>query len=519
MLILGRKNSCVSSVFGLFGPCGPMLITAVTMIAMAAPASAAAPSTDLIVRFRAPQNSVTDAVKATLNITPVATDHVRLVNSEEGLVGLHFESPAEAAQAQAKLQATDDVLSVAPNFLYKPAISLQVKDAPTQNYEMFVLPFAPMVTGVPETNPLPAILPPPSSVSNGTDPLAAKDWALPAIHQPDYNTLTSILPGGSAPLVRTAVIDTGVDYNHEDLRGAMWREPVTGNVGYDFAHNVSQPYDVVKFDIQGCLKDFSCSTGMDTSKFLVNPGHGTHCAGHVGAVADNSLGIRGIGTRNHVMGLKFFYDAGDPNAGQGDDNAAIQAVDYAIKHGVKVISASWGGRIQRATAETSELKQALIRAQQAGVLVVIAAGNDGIDQDNIADPDYPAAYNLDNLIIVAASDAQDNLASFSNFGATSVHLAAPGVKILSTTAGSHYSDVVATFTDSQGNAKEMDWDGTSMATPIVAGAVSLVWARFPDENYHQIRDRILNNVRKVPALAGKMSTGGVLDVAAALGLE
>lgn len=219
------------------------------------------------------------------------------------------------------------------------------------------------------------------------------------------------------------------------------------------------------------------------------------------------------------MALKFFFDSGDAQAGGGDAAAAIQSIDYAIKHGAKVISASWGGTMPREVGEKNELKQALIRAQQAGVLFVVAAGNDGIDQDTDEQPSYPAAYDLDNFIVVAASDAQDQLADFSNYGAKSVHIAAPGVKILSTTADGKYSDTVAKFTDSHGKTKEMDWDGTSMAAPLVAGAVAAVWATHPSEDYHQIRDRVLRSVRKVPGLSDKVASGGVLDVSAALGSD
>ena len=159
----------------------------------------------------------------------------------------------------------------------------------------------------------------------------------------------------------------------------------------------------------------------------------------------------------------------------------------------------------------------MLRAQQAGILFVVAAGNDSINNDSDAQPDYPAAYHLDNMIVVAASDSNDALADFSNFGATSVDIAAPGVKILSTTADGKYNDVVATYTI-HGQTKSMNWDGTSMATPIVAGAAALIWSKYPNEDYHSIKQRILNSARTVSGLQGKVATGGVLNVSAALGL-
>ena len=436
----------------------------------------------------------------------------------ERVVKLSFKSPKEAQAARAKLLLSDDVQSVAPNFLYRPAFHLRAH-AVNENASHLVLndgflPEAKPATMVPSDIP-DVLLPQPQS--QGDDPLASLDWSLTSIAMPSVLTLKK---EKLSPII-TAVIDTGVDYNHEDLVNAMDR-PMSDphQVGYDFAHDSPKPYDVAHFDIAGCMADQACKMGVNTDKFLTNPGHGTHCAGHVGALADNAIGIRGIGgPETSVMALKFFYDFGEANAGNGDDAAAVKSIDYAIAGGAKVISASWGGRMARADGESSELKNAMLRAQQAGLIVVVAAGNDSIDQDSAEQPDYPAAYNLDNMIVVAAVDSQDQIADFSNFGATSVQIGAPGVKILSTTVGNTYNDVVAQYTDSQGKAQQIDWDGTSMATPIVAGAVALVWSKYPTADYHTIRDKILSTARPAAGLSGKVSTGGILNVTAALGLN
>lgn len=430
---------------------------------------------------------------------------VDVINSDEGLLSLRFETAAAAAQAKARLELSGEVVSLSRNHLYRPALKISLREESAQ--ERFVRQL---------TDPsveLPEVQLPPAQVTEGADPLVAQDWAMTRIGLPASQDEAS-----AAQPVIAAVIDTGVDYNHEDLVGAMWRHPSNEReVGYDFAHQNARPYDLVHFDIDGCLKDLACQFGFNQERFLVNPGHGTHCAGHVGAVANNSLGIAGVGTRTtQIMGLKFFFDYGEENAGAGDDAAAIKSIDYAVQNGAKVISASWGGNSSRQDAEKSELKQALIRAQKAGVLVVVAAGNDGLDQETEEEPSFPAAYDLDNLIVVAATDPQDRLADFSNYGHKSVHIAAPGVKILSTVVGSRYSDMVASYKDDHGKTHRIDWDGTSMATPIVAGAVARVWAKFPNADYREIRERILSSARRVPALEGKVVTGGVLDVSAAL---
>ena len=478
-------------------------------------ASGANSEQDLIVRYREPQNNLWQATTTARGTVSDGVSRAEILNGSEGVLKLHFDSADSASRARAELELSGDVLGISSNLLYKPAIHYKTHEVLDAQATTFLsVPFI-----SPSDSPaLPDVSLPPLSVIAGTDPLAATDWALAKIRMPDQSTVDARM--GNAKPVIAAVIDTGIDYNHEDLSGALWRNPDNDlEVGYDFAHGNNQPYDVVHFDIDGCMKDFGCGMGINQGQFLTNPGHGTHCAGHVGAVANNSIGMRGVGAnKSRVMGLKFFYDASDANAGQGDDAAAIKSIDYAITHGAKVISASWGGRQKRAEGEGSELKQALLRAQKAGVIVVVAAGNDGVDQDSVDDPDYPAAYTLDNLIVVAATDKNDAIADFSNFGAHSVHIAAPGVKILSTTSGDSYNDVVAHFKDSSGKAQELDWDGTSMATPIVAGAVALVWSKYPNASYHEIRDRILKSARTVPGLAGKVSTGGVLNVSGALGM-
>jgi thermitase len=471
--------------------------------------SASQNPTELVVRFKQPETAFVKNTFATV------------VNANQGVVKMQFDSPEEAQAARAKLLLSKDVANVAPNFLYQLALHINLQsanDAPEEN-RFLALPYfgGDFLTSMEiAASDLPDVALPPTHVVAGADPLVSQDWAMQNIRMPSVEAVNSLQTG--KPLI-AAVIDTGVDYNHEDLSGAMWRNPANPQqVGYDFVHKVEKPYDVRHFDIDGCMKDAACRAG-DESQFLTNPGHGTHCAGHVGAVANNSVGIRGVGGNVQVMALKFFYDYTDgANAGNGDDASAIQAIDYAIAHGVKVISASWGGRMNPSDAETSELKNALIRAQQAGVLFVVAAGNDGINQDTDLSPDYPAAYNYDNMIVVAATDNRDQIADFSNFGATRVQIGAPGVKIFSTTVGSTYQDQLGKFKDSQGKDHEINWDGTSMATPIVAGAAALLWSKFPDETYLQIRQRILNSARPVDGLKGKVVTGGVLDVSAALGL-
>jgi subtilisin family serine protease len=281
--------------------------------------------------------------------------------------------------------------------------------------------------------------------------------------------------------VTVAVVDTGVDYTHGDLAPNMWTNP-------------SDPPNGVDDDHDGFVDD---THGADFVNEDSNPmddaGHGTHVAGIIGAKGNNATGVTGVNWDAKIMALKFLDKDGNGNTAD-----AANAIDYAVSHGARVINASWGG-----PAFSQALYQAVRRAGDAGVEFVAAAGNDGENAD--AKPDFPAAFDLPNVISVAATDSNDNLADFSNYGATSVDLAAPGDDIEST---------VPKSTDASGYAS---FSGTSMATPFVTGAIALYLSRFPQATGDQARTAVLQSVDKLPTLAGKVATGGRLDVARALG--
>ena len=279
-----------------------------------------------------------------------------------------------------------------------------------------------------------------------------------------------------------AVIDTGLDYNHVDLAANAWTNP--GEI----------PGNGVDDDNNGCVDDvYGYDFYHDSSDPLDDHGHGTHCSGTIAAVGNNGIGIVGINWRARIMALKAFNQYGS-----GSTLAAIASIEYVAmmkQRGVPVVamSNSWGN-----TTYTQSMKDAISAANSAGVLFIAAAGN--YSRDNDATPFYPASYNVPNVISVAASDYNDNLASFSCYGATSVDLAAPGVSILSTIPGDGYSS----------------WNGTSMATPHVTGVAALVRAEFPGITHIDIKDRILEGVDPIPGMAGKVATGGRLNARGAL---
>ncbi len=221
-----------------------------------------------------------------------------------------------------------------------------------------------------------------------------------------------------------AVIDTGVDYNHESLKD-------NAIAGYDFRDNDSDPMD-------------------ETSSR--NPGHGTHCGGIVGATGTADNGTAGLSKTVSIMPIRFLGADGS-----GDLMQAIKAIDFAIEKHANVISNSWGATVDESQAKP--LIEAIKRASDAGIVVVNAAANDGRSNDTTSV--YPANARFENTISVAASNPTDGKPSWSNFGKNTVDLASPGEGIMSTLPGNKYDNL----------------SGTSMATPLVSGMVAFLLAQ------------------------------------------
>ncbi len=282
--------------------------------------------------------------------------------------------------------------------------------------------------------------------------------------------------------VVVAVIDSGLAVTHPDLAANIWTNPR------------EIPGDGLDNDGNGFVDDVH---GWDFANDDADPadddGHGTHVAGTIGAVGDNAIGVTGVNWRVSLMGLKFL----DAN-GNGFTSDAVAAVTYATRmrrdFGVNVvaINASWGGG-----SRSKVLADAIAAGGRAGILFVTAAGNASSNNDRT--PTYPANSADDAVITVAATNRSNRLAAFSNFGATSVDLAAPGVAIRSTVPGGYAS-----------------FSGTSMAVPFVTGTVALLAAANPRATAADIRRAILSTTKPVAALAGKVATGGLLNAAAAV---
>jgi subtilisin family serine protease len=309
------------------------------------------------------------------------------------------------------------------------------------------------------------------------DPLFSDQWGLSIIRAPEAWDVTT----GSAQ-VTVAVVDTGIDAAHPDLSPNLWTNPGESGAGRE-TNGLDDDGDGRIDDVHGW--DFVDSDAQPQD----GNGHGTHVAGTIAARGNDATGVAGVSWTAGLMALRVLDDDGS-----GYVSDVLTAYAYAARSGARVVNASLGGdRFSRAEHDAI--------AAAPSTLFVVAAGNDGADNDTTAT--YPCDYDLANVICVAASDRDDALASFSNYGDTSVDLAAPGVDIASTWPGARYALL----------------DGTSMATPHVTGAAALVLAHNDGLTVAGLRAALLNSTHASPALTARVATGGRLDVAAALAVS
>ncbi|WP_308527915.1 S8 family peptidase [uncultured Oscillibacter sp.] len=284
--------------------------------------------------------------------------------------------------------------------------------------------------------------------------------------------------GGSRDVV-VALVDTGIDYTHEDLAGRIWTntDEIPGN-GIDDDGN-GYVDDVYGWNFYSGTNDVYVGT---------EDAHGTHGAGTIAANAGNGVGIAGIVQSDHVKVMAVKALGGSD--GSGTTASIIQAIQYAEANGAQICNLSLG---------SSQNDPALYRTiASSKMLFVVAAGNDGTDLETA--PSYPASYDLDNLIAVANIRYDGELDPTSSYGAASVDLAAPGSYILSTTPGNTYSYMT----------------GTSMAAPMVSAAAAMVYSAFPKATLADVKDILLASVHKLDSLTGRTATGGMLDLGAAM---
>ena len=401
---------------------------------------------EALVRFRYPMPASALAQIA----GETAADRVRPIGRAGAM--LVRSRSLNAAALVARLAGRADVLYAEPNFIIRIAAT---PNDPSFNQLWGLLNIGQPINGIPGLA--------------GADIHAAPAWDLSV--------------GSTSHVV--AVIDTGIDYTHPDLAPNMWSAPAAFTVTVDG-------------DQITCLAG---THGFNAITRTCNPmddhHHGTHVAGTIGAAGNNGIGVVGVNWDARLMGIKFL-----DSAGSGSIADAIAAIEFAIAvkqafavtggADIRVLSNSWGG---------PEFSQALLdqvhATNDADMLFVAGAGNNGFDNDIL--PMYPASFDAPNVVAVAATTNTDDMAWFSNYGAASVHLGAPGVDILSTMSGNTYAFL----------------SGTSMATPHVSGAAALVLSRCAIDTA-ALKDTLLGSVEPVPALAGLTTTGGRLHVHSAL---
>ncbi len=313
------------------------------------------------------------------------------------------------------------------------------------------------------------------------DSLFSTLWGMHQANDVDINAPEAWDSGADCSSQVVAVIDTGVMYDHADLAGNMWRNP-------------SEQINGIDDDSNGVIDDvYGFNTITNSGDPRDDNGHGTHCAGTIGARGGNGVGVAGVCHSIQIMAVKFL-----DSSGSGSLWNAVRAINYVTamkRRGVNIVlsSNSWGGG-----GYFSTLLSAMQDAQNAGLLFVAAAGNNYNNND--ASPSYPASYNLDSIVSVAAIDRYGSKASFSNYGATSVDIAAPGVSIASTWVGGGYNTI----------------SGTSMATPHVSGVLAFLKARAPYLTWQQLKAALMRGdmVKPLSGLQGQMIVPGIPNLAA-----
>jgi subtilisin family serine protease len=355
------------------------------------------------------------------------------VRSAEALRGVEVNAMASVSRDQGlyKIQVSGDMKQALANLLANPEVAYA---EPNYIVNAFVEP---------------------------NDPKYSQLWGMKKIQAASaWNTKTD------AKAVIVAVSDTGVDYRHSDLKANMW----TNQAELDGTTGVDDDGNGYVDDIHGMNGAANNGNPMDDHS------HGTHCAGTIAATGNNNVGVVGVCWSARIMGCKFLTASGS-----GTTEDAIKCIDYAVANGAKVLSNSWGGG-----GFSEALYDSIKRAGDRGVLFVAAAGNDGSDELS-----YPAGYcetrnhngrefrGLDNVLAVAASDEDDDKASFSQYSKSANsagHLiGAPGTNILSTVLSNGYDS----------------FNGTSMATPHVAGAATLLWAHQAKLSHVEVKRRLL----------------------------
>jgi subtilisin family serine protease len=322
------------------------------------------------------------------------------------------------------------------------------------------------------------------------DPMMGRLWAFAAESESGMAVTEAYLrfQAKNKKEIIVAVVDTGVDYNHEDLKTNIWTnsQEIPGN-------HIDDDKNGYVDDLHGINTLERDKEGNATGDMMDGQGHGTHVSGTIGAVQNNELGIAGVASTVKIMGIRTV-----PNDGDELDVDVIESYIYAAKNGAKIINCSFGKAHNEGGLTVAEAINYI--GKEYGVLVVVAAGNDTANIDNR--PTYPASYTSENMLVVAASSPSGGLSYFSNYGKVSVDVAAPGSLIYSTVPNDDY----------ESNS------GTSMATPNTVGVAAEILSRAPHLGPTEIKQLIMQSVTKVPEFENKLASAGRVNLRKALQL-
>jgi thermitase len=316
------------------------------------------------------------------------------------------------------------------------------------------------------------------------DPYLSRQWAFQSAAQSGISVIDAYTRRASSKRAEiiVAVVDTGVDVNHEDI--PMWK-----NTKEIPANNFDDDQNGYIDDVYGINTLVRRADGKPSSNIADGHGHGTHVSGTIAGIQNNGKGVAGVATNVKIMGIRTV-----PNNGDETDADVIESYIYAAKNGAKVINCSFG------KAESGIAVQEAIDyvGNNFGVLVVAASGNSSEDIDS--NPAYPASFTSSNLLVVASTSSSGGLSSFSNTGATGVDLAAPGSSIISSMPSNRYGNM----------------SGTSMASPHAAGVAAEVLSQFPSLSVSELKDVLMESITPVRSFEGRMIAGGRIDLNRAL---
>jgi subtilisin family serine protease len=349
-----------------------------------------------------------------------------------------------------------------------------------------------------EKRPLPKAIPGAKILNNNyvdspfNDPSVSELWSF---NDPDKNGISvnsaykmySSEKLKSTPVI-VAVVDTGVDITHEDLKDVIWvNKREIPNNGIDDDRNGYVD------DVNGINTLTRDANGKATLNLEDTQSHGTHVSGTIGATQNNGIGIAGIASNVKIMVIKTVPDDGDET-----DVDVAEAFVYAAKNGAKIINCSFG----KSSNEGQQLIPDTLKyiGDKYGVLVIAASGNDSEDID--VSPSYPSNHPNENLLIVASTTSRGKMSDFSNYGALNVDVAAPGSYIYSTTPGNTYDSM----------------SGTSMATPTTVGVAAEILSHYPRLSALSLKEILIKSVTIVDELQNKMISGGRIDLLKSLQL-